>query len=391
MTPTRPPDPAATERPQAPERLLDTQELLLNMGPQHPSTHGVLHLVLRTDGEIVTDVDPRIGYLHRCAEKIGENVTYAQYVPYTDRLDYLSGTNCELGYCLAVERLARFDVPERARWIRVIFAELNRIASHLLAFGCFGLDTGAFTPFLYAFREREMVLDLLESYAGSRLTPHALRIGGVPADLDADLAGRIRKFLDAFKPKITDYHELLTYNNIFIARTAGIGVLPPDVAIDYGVTGPCLRASGVSFDLRREEPYAGYDRFSFEIPVGWNGTGVIGDAWNRYFVRIREMEESARIIGQAVDGLPEGPIGPAGPKRPLKPPAGEVYVRTECPRGALGFYLISAGADRPMRLKIRAPSFCNLGVLPAITRGVMLADLVAILGSLDIVLGEIDR
>jgi NADH-quinone oxidoreductase subunit D len=372
-------------------RILDTQELLLNMGPQHPSTHGVLHLILRTDGEIVTDVDPQIGYLHRCAEKIGENVTYAQYVPYTDRLDYLAGTNCNLGWCLAVEKLAGIEVPERATWIRILLAEINRIACHLVAFGTFGLDLGAFTPFLYAFREREALLDILESYAGSRLTTHNIRIGGVPQDVDAALAGRIRAFLDTFDAKIRDYHELLTYNNIFIARTKGIGVLPPDIAIHHGVTGPNLRASGVGLDLRRDEPYGGYEKFRFDVPVGHDGPGVVGDCWNRYFVRIREMEESAKIIRQVLDGLPEGPLGPSGPKRPLKPPAGEVYVRTECPRGWLGFYIISAGGDKPVRLKIRAPSFCNLSVLPDISRGTMIADVVAILGSLDIVLGEIDR
>jgi len=374
----------------APARL-ETQELILNMGPQHPSTHGVLHLVLRTDGEIVTGVDPTIGYLHRCAEKIAEQVTYAQFVPYADRLDYLSGTNCDLGWCLAVERLAGIEVPERARWLRVIFAELNRIASHLIAFGCFGLDTGAFTPFLYAFRERELILDILEAYAGSRLTTHNVRIGGMPKDLEPALAAKIRAFLDAFAPKIRDYHELLSYNNIFIARTAGIGVLAPALAIDHGVTGPCLRASGLPFDLRTIEPYSGYERFQFEVPVGRDGTGVVGDCWNRYFVRIREMEESARIVRQALDGLPAGPVGPSGPRRPLKPPAGEVYVRSESPRGLLGFYIVSSGGERPARVKIRAPSFSNLSVLPALTRGVMLADLVAILGSLDIVLGEIDR
>jgi NADH-quinone oxidoreductase subunit D len=318
-------------------------------------------------------------------------VTYAQYVPYADRLDYLAGTNCDLGWCLAVERLAGIEVPERAQWLRVIFAELNRIASHLVAFGTFGLDTGAFTPFLFAFREREAILDILETYAGSRLTTHNVRIGGMPADLAPELAARIRAFLDDFPKRIRDYHELLSYNNIFIARTAGIGVLAPDVAAAYGVTGPNLRASGVSFDLRKDEPYSGYGRFRFEVPVGQNGTGVTGDSWNRYFVRIREMEESAAIVRQALDGLPAGPIGPTGPKRPLKPPAGEVYVRTECPRGHLGFYLVSNGGDKPVRAKIRAPSFCNLSALPILCRGVMLADLVAILGSLDIVLGEIDR
>jgi NADH-quinone oxidoreductase subunit D len=383
-------DPVAAS-PADPDRALPSQELLINMGPQHPSTHGVLHLRVRTDGEIVTDVEPRIGYLHRCAEKIAEKVTYAQYVPYTDRLDYLAGTNCNLGYCLAVERLAGIEAPERARWIRVILAELNRIASHLIAFGTFGLDTGAFTPFLYAFRERELILDLIESYAGARLTTHDIRIGGVPRDLDADLAGRIRKFLDVLGPKIRDYHELLSYNAIFIARTAGVGILPPDVAIAYGVTGPCLRASGVGFDLRRDEPYGGYDRFRFEVPVGHEGPGRIGDSWNRYFVRIREMEESASIVRQALDGLPPGPFAPLNPKRPIKPPAGESYVRTESPRGLLGFYLVSAGGDRPVRCKIRAPSFSNLAVLPGLSKGMMLADLVAILGSLDIVLGEIDR
>jgi NADH-quinone oxidoreductase subunit D len=379
----------ATQTADAP-KILETQDLLLNMGPQHPSTHGVLHLIVKTDGEIVTSADPRIGYLHRCAEKIGENLTYAQFVPYTDRMDYIAGTNNNLGICMAVEKLAGIEVPERAQWIRVILSELNRIASHLLAFGTFGLDIGAFTPFLYAFREREMVLDILELYGGARLTTHNVRIGGMPRDLDAEVIKKIRQFLAWFEPKIRDYNELLTYNNIFLQRSVGVGVIPADLAVQYGITGPNLRASGLSFDLRKAEPYCGYEKFEFDVPVGRNGTGVLGDCWNRYYVRIEEMQECVKIIRQALDGLPAG-RHIAEMKRVLKPPKGEVYFRSENPRGELGFYLISDGGEKPMRVKVRSPAFCNLSILPALSEGVMVADLIAILGSLDIVLGEIDR
>lgn len=367
----------------------ETQELLLNMGPQHPSTHGVLRLVIRTDGELVTDVTPVIGYLHRCAEKIGESVRYEQFVPYTDRLDYLSSMGNNLAFCLAVERLLGIEVPPRAQYLRILMAELNRIASHLVALGTYGLDLGAFTPFLYAFREREMILDMFERASGARLTYNYVRIGGVRRDVDAKFGELLETFLSIFEDRVRDYNELLSFNKIFIDRTRGLGIIPPDRALAYGLTGPNLRASGVDYDVRKARPYSSYDKFSFKTVLGRDGVGVVGDCWNRYFVRVEEMRESCRLIRQVWEELPQGPI--AAELRRIKPPAGETYVSVENPRGELGFYVISDGGDVPLRVKIRAPSFSNLSILPEIARGVLLADLVAILGSLDIVLGEIDR
>ncbi|MBI4564887.1 MAG: NADH-quinone oxidoreductase subunit D [Planctomycetes bacterium] len=373
-----------------PSKELETQDMLLNMGPQHPSTHGVLRLVLRTDGELVSDVTPVVGYLHRCAEKIGENLRYEQYVPYTDRMDYLSSMSDNLALCLAVERLMKIEIPPRAQYIRVIMAELNRIASHLLAFGTFGLDVGAFTPFLYAWREREMILNMFEYVCGARLTYNYMKVGGVWKDVDKKFAEMVNNFLSIFDDKLKEYNDLLSYNQIFITRTKGLGVIPRDMALAWGLSGPIARASGIEWDLRRAEPYSSYDKFEFRIPVGRPGIGVVGDCWNRYFVRIEEMVESGRILRQALDGLPSGKFS-ADVKRGYKVPAGEAYTVIENPRGELGFYIISDGSDTPLRVKIRAPSFVNLSVLPEISRGVLIADLIAILGSIDIVLGEIDR
>jgi len=368
---------------------LETQDLLLNMGPQHPSTHGVLRLVVRTDGELVTEVTPVIGYLHRCAEKIGESVRYGQFVPYTDRLDYLSAMGNNLAFCLAVERLLGIEVPPRARHLRVLMAELNRIASHLVALGTYGLDLGSFTPFLYAFREREMIIDLFEHVCGARLTYNYIRIGGVCADVDAKFGEMLESFLSVFEDRVRDYNDVLSFNKIFIDRTRGVGVVPPERAVAFGLTGPNLRACGVDYDVRKAAPYSSYDQFEFRTVLGRDGVGVLGDCWNRYYVRVEEMLESCRIVRQAWESLPEGPVA-ENPGR-IRPPAGEAYVSVENPRGELGFYVISDGGDTPLRVKIRAPSFSNLSILPEIGRGVLLADLVAILGSLDIVLGEIDR
>lgn len=368
---------------------LDTQELLVNMGPQHPSTHGVLRLMIRTDGEIVTETTPVIGYLHRCAEKIGENLTYPQYVPYTDRMDYVSSMSDNVAFCLAVEKLMQVEIPPRAQAIRVWMAELNRIASHLLAFGTFGLDLGAFTPFLYAFREREIILNIFEYVCGARLTYNYVSIGGVRFDADAKAVEMTRKFLDVLETKFDDYNELLTYNQIFIDRSRGLGVISPALAAEYGLSGPNLRASGVNYDVRKAAPYSGYEKYAFDAVLGKDGTGVLGDCWNRYFVRIEEMRESMKIVRQAIDGLPAGKFSAQVKK--VKPPAGEAYTAIENPRGELGFYLVSDGSEKPLRCRVRAPSFCNLSVLPELGRGVLIADLVAILGSFDIVLGEIDR
>lgn len=373
-----------------PEKILETQDILFNMGPQHPSTHGVLRLLVQTDGELVNDVKPIIGYLHRAKEKIGESIPYPQYIPYTDRLDYLASMNNNFAYCLAVEKLMKLEIPPRAQYIRVIMAELNRIASHLVAFGCYALDVGAITPFLYGFREREAIMNLFEYVSGARLTYNYFRIGGVSKDVDKKFIDDTFKFLNILDKKIKDYNDLLSFNRIFITRTKGIGVISPELAIEYGLTGPNLRASGIAYDIRKTMPYSSYDKFQFDVIIGTNETGIIGDTWNRYFVRIKEMIESAKIVRQALENLPSGDFHTKTP-RIIKPPKGEIYVGTENPRGELGFYIISDGSEKPMRLKIRAPSFCNLSILPEISRGILIADLVAILGSLDIVLGEIDR
>jgi NADH-quinone oxidoreductase subunit D len=370
---------------------MQTEEMLLNMGPQHPSTHGVLRLLLRMDGEVVHDIVPYVGYLHRSKEKIGESVTYQQFIPYTDRLDYLASMNMNFGFVLAVEKMLGLEIPERAEYIRVIMAELNRIGSHLVSWGTFGLDMGAFTPFMYGFREREKIIDIFEKTCGARLTYNYMRIGGVSRDLPNGLEKEIRDFLDYFEPRIPEYHDLLSYNRIFVERTANVGVLPLDLAVAYGVTGPCLRASGLKWDCRVDDPYSIYDRFDFEIPVGSGEMGTTGDAWDRYMVRIREMQQSARIVRQALDSLPSGDILGKVPKSIKTPKDTELYFRTEAPKGELGFYIISNGKAIPERLKIRSPSFSNLSVLQEIGRGSMVADLVAIVASLDIVLGEIDR
>jgi NADH-quinone oxidoreductase subunit D len=289
-----------------------TEEMLVNMGPQHPSTHGVLRVVLRADGELILEAVPHIGYLHRCAEKIGENVAPYQYIPYTDRMDYLAGMNNNQAFALAVEKLAGLEVPERALYIRTIFAELNRIASHLVAVGTYGLDMGAFTPFLYCFREREMILDLFEAACGARLTYSYITVGGVTDDLPEGWVERCAEFLDYFEPKIDDYNNLLSYNHIFIKRTGKVGVISAEDCIGFGLSGPVLRGSGVKFDLRRAAPYEIYDRFDFEIPVGRDGGQddiprgvVVGDCWSRYYVRVKEMVESVKIIRQCLADLPE--------------------------------------------------------------------------------------
>jgi NADH-quinone oxidoreductase subunit D len=387
------PDPGSRDlrRPPAPtDSDVRTEEILINMGPQHPSTHGVLRVILRTDGELVLEATPDIGYLHRCAEKIGENVTYHQYVPYTDRLDYLAGMNNNLGFSLAVERLAGIEAPPRAQYIRVVVAELNRIASHLVSWGTYGLDMGAFTPFLYGFRERELILDLFEALSGARLTYNYVTIGGVRRDLPPGWAQKAREFLDYFEPKIGEYNELLSYNRIFINRTANVGVIPADRAIAYGLSGPVLRGSGVKWDLRKATPDLVYDKMDFDLCVGEGRMGQVGDSWDRYFVRVLEMVQSARIVRQALAQMPSGDVQAKVP-RVFKPPAGEVYYETENPRGQLGFYLVSDGQAVPYRLKIRGPSFCNLSILNEIARDCLLGDIPAIVGSIDVVMGEVDR
>jgi NADH-quinone oxidoreductase subunit D len=371
--------------------FLKTDEMIVNMGPQHPSTHGVLRVVVRTDGEIVRSATPHIGYLHRCKEKCAEAVTYPQFIPYTDRLDYLASMSNNFAFCWAVEKLGGYEVPIRAEYIRVIVAELQRIASHLVSFGTYGLDLGAFTPFLYAFREREKILDIFERLCGARLTYSYGRIGGVMRDLDAETIRMIEAFLDDFEHRWEEYNQLLTENEIFIQRTANIGVIPPALAVAYGLSGPCLRGSGIAYDLRRARPYSVYDQFEFEIPVGEGRMGTVGDCWDRYWVRMAEMKQSCRIIRQALEKLPEGPIQNPKVVRVVKPPAGEVYFGAENPRGELAFYIVSTGEKKPYRCRIRGPSFCNLSVLSEIVHDCLIADVVAIIGSIDIVLGECDR
>tara|TARA_B110000438_G_scaffold141834_1_gene136863 strand:+ start:270 stop:1409 length:1140 start_codon:yes stop_codon:yes gene_type:complete len=369
---------------------IDAGEMILNMGPQHPSTHGVLRLKIHTDGEIVSKIEPILGYLHRCFEKHCESLSYEMIVPFTDRCDYLASMHMDHAYSIAVEKLLDVELPERVEYIRVIVSELQRIASHLIAVGAFGLDVGAITPFTWTLRDRERILDLFESLCGARLLYNYIWPGGLSHDLPPMFLQRTIEFLDYFEPQIIELNQLLTTNKIFIERTADVGVLPPDIAINFGVTGPSLRGSGVDFDLRKNEPYSIYDKFDFNVPLGKGDMGSVGDCWDRYYVRVIEMEESIKILRQACAQIPKGDVHEARPKK-IRPAKGEVYGRYESARGDVGFYIISDGKNIPYRLKMRSPAFCNLSVLSEISEGWMLSDVITNLGSLDIVLGEIDR
>lgn len=372
---------------------LKTEEMVLNVGPQHPSTHGVLRLEVVLDGELVVDVVPHLGYLHRCFEKHSEAMTYPQVIPYVDRMDYLASMNSEHGYALAVERLMGIEVPEKVEFIRVLFSELNRIASHLVAVGTFGLDTGAFTPFLYCFRDREDILEMFEMTCGARLLYNYIWVGGLSHDLPKEALKRCRDFVKKSRATHKEVNNLLTFNKIFIERTGNVGVLKPDVAINAGASGPMLRGSGVKRDLRRDDAYSIYDRFEFEIPVGTGMMGQVGDCFDRHWVRMCEWEQSLNIIEQILEKFPESDttdVQKAIPKR-IKPAAGEIYSRTETPRGELGYYIVSKDGVNPWRVKVRSPAFVNLSTLPIISRGYYMADLIIILGSIDIVLGEVDR
>jgi len=364
--------------------------MTLNMGPQHPSTHGVLRLELKTDGEIVADAIPHIGYLHRCFEKHAENIEYPGIVPFTDRMDYCAAMNMELGYVLAVEKLMGIEVNGRVRGLRIIMAELDRIASHLIAAGTYGNDIGSFTPFMWCFRDRETILDFFEETCGARLLYNYNWIGGLMHDVKPGFETRLIEVLDYFEPEVDNLNKLLSDNYIFIRRTATVGILPPDLAISYGVTGPNLRGSGIKFDVRKDEPYLGYEDYDFDVPVGQGEYGPVGSCWDRYMVRIREVKESCKIIRQAIAKLPPGDVHASIPKR-IKPPAGEVYMRTECPRGELGYYIISDGTSKPYRVKVKSPCFTVMSAFREASRGAMIADIIAILGSFDIVLGEVDR
>jgi NADH-quinone oxidoreductase subunit D len=407
------------EDPRVIEFDVKTDEMLVNMGPQHPSTHGVLRLLLRTDGEIIHECTPHIGYLHRCAEKIGENLSPPQYIPYTDRMDYLAAMNMNLGFALTVEKLLGMEMPERATHLRVLIAELGRIASHLVAMGAYGLDLGTFTPFLYAFREREIILDFFEEVCGARLTCSYLTVGGATHDLPeeivfpeglAALTGRkvgeripfldaVELFLQWLEPRIKEYHTLLTRNAIFIKRTAGLGILSPEMAASYGCTGPVLRGSGIDYDLRRDgEPiytrmYEGYD---YEIPVApfddAPRDAALGDCWSRFYVRMMEVVQAIRLVRQAIPKYKAATDSIRVPfKMNSKLPKDEVYLETECPRGQMGFYIVSTGNAAPLRLRAKSSCFCNLSITDKVCEGVPLADVPAIIGSLDIVMGEIDR
>ena len=363
----------------------DAIDLMINMGPQHPSTHGVFRLVLWIDGERIVKSEPHIGYLHRGSEKICESEHYNQVITLFDRLDYVGNLNNELAFCLAAEKIMEIEVPERAEYIRVILCELNRIASHLLFYGVYGLDAGAMTPMLYAFRERERVQELFESVTGARLMHNYIRIGGLKEDVPSDFKDRVLRLTDQLKSGIDECDELLSQNEMFLARTKGVGKLSGRDAVDYGVTGPALRASGVSEDIRITDTYSIYDRFDFGIPIGTEG-----DCWDRFYVRVEEMRESLRIIDQAMKDLPEGDTS-ANVRRIIRPPKGEVFVRTESPRGDLAVFLVSDGTDTPYRVKVRAPSFANLQALNHMLKSAYLADAVLILGSIDVIMGEVDR
>lgn len=369
---------------------IKTQELLVNFGPQHPSTHGVLRVVVKSEGEIIREVHPKIGFLHRCFEKIAENLKYNQVIPYTDRLDYLSSMNNEIAYCLCVEKLLNIELPKRASYIRVIVAELNRIASHLISFGSYALDLGAYTPFLYAFREREYIISIFEKLSGNRLLYNYNKIGGVGKDFDDEIIKLINDFIPIMRNALKEYHTLVSENLIFIKRTANVGIISKEEAINFALTGPCLRGSGVNFDLRKNSPYLSYSDFDFDIPIGKGFKGTVGDSFDRYYVRLLEIEESLKIIEQAINNLPSGESLLKLPKI-IKPESGSCYIPCENPKGELGFYIVSDGSDKPYRVKARGASFCNLSILNHICKDIFVADLITIIGSLDIVLGDIDR
>lgn len=374
-------DIATTDKP-----LFDAKEMVLNMGPQHPSTHGVLRVLLKLDGETVIDLDCDIGYLHRGVEKIAEHDTYPMITPYFDRLDYVAAVCGDLVYVEGVERLMGIDVPRRARYLRVILAELQRIASHLLWLATHALDIGAATVFLYAFREREEILKLFERFIGARLTAHAFRIGGLQWDMYPEFDRELRAFLDLLPSRIDEYETILNENRIWLGRTVGIGVLPAADAVDLGLTGPVLRGSGVSYDVRKAAPYCAYDEFEFEVPVGEHG-----DTYDRYLCRMAELRQSIRICLQAIEGMPEGPVMAARVPKVIKPPAGEVFHTNESPKGEIGVYIVSDGTNKPYRLRIRPPCFVNLQSLKKLAVGHLIADVVALIGTIDIVLGEVDR
>jgi NADH-quinone oxidoreductase subunit D len=381
------------------DQLSDGQ-MLLNMGPQHPSTHGVLRLEVISDGEIVDDVIPHIGYLHRCFEKHAESMPFNQTIPFVDRMDYLGAMNSEHAYVMGVERMLGIegDLPKRVEYIRVLVAELNRIASHFVAIGTYGLDIGAFTPFLWVMRDREHILRLLEWVCGARMLYNYIWIGGLFYDLPVGFEERCMSFSTYLKPKLDDLEHLLIDNKIFVERTANVGELPLDLAINYGVTGPMLRGSGLRYDLRKVDGYSVYPELDFNVPIGEGKMGKVGDCWDRTWVRMQECRESLRIIDQCLEKLTGDykrtrVFDPrAAVTKKIRPKAQDFYCRAENPKGELGYFFRADGkSDIPFRVKARGPSFSNLSVLPALSKGIMISDLIAIVGSLDLVLGEVDR
>jgi NADH-quinone oxidoreductase subunit D len=367
-----------------------TEEMTISMGPQHPATHGVLRFILKTDGEVLYDVAADVGYLHRGMEKLAEKVGYAGFQPYTDRIDYVSAMTANQSYVMAVEKLASIEVPRRAEFLRVIASELNRISSHLIMVGCVAMDMGAFTPFIHALRERETINDLFEMLCGARLTYNYARIGGVSHDMPTGFAEKCVAFLDHFEPIVDELNRLISFNEIFVKRLANIAVISREDAIAMNLVGPNLRASGVAFDLRRDAPYSVYPELEFNVPVGQGERGTKGDAFDRYMLRVREIVESCRIVRQALAKIPDGDVMGKVP-RVIKPPAGEVYVRCESSRGDMGFYVVSDGTDKPYRVKIRTGSFSAMSAIERVGPGLMLADLVALISSLDVVAPEVDR
>ena len=397
---------------EAPSKVKDikTKTMILNMGPQHPATHGVLRLIMELDGETVVKCTPDVGYLHTGIEKTAENKTYYKALPLTDRMDYLAPMMCNLCYCLAVEKLLDLEVPPKAQWARVMLAELTRLASHLVWLGTHAMDIGAMTMFFYCFREREKILDIYETCGGQRMMSSYIRFGGLYEDLPLELDRMVKEILDTFPDKINDYENLLTTNRIWLNRTKGVGVISAEDAIACGLSGPNLRGSGVKWDVRKANPYSSYEKFDFEVPVGKNG-----DVYDRYLVRLEEMHQSLKIIRQALEGMPEGSFINQNSKYLLppreeiftsmealihhfkvvvdgfRPPAGEVFQSIETGKGELGFYLVSDGSEKPYRWRVRAPSFVSVSALPKLVEGRLFADVVANIGSIDIVLGEIDR
>lgn len=369
---------------------LATEEMTLNMGPQHPSTHGVLRFIVKADGEIMRTAIPDVGYLHRSIEKISEKVGYHGFMPYTDRVDYVSAMQCNQGWAIVCERAAGIEVPRRGEFCRVIACELGRIASHLLSVGTMAMDIGGMTPFTHALREREKVNDLLEDLCGARLTFNYMRIGGVAWDLPPGYTEKVTAFLDQFGSLIDEYNDLISHNKIYVQRLANVAVISKEEAINYNLVGPNLRGCGFQYDVRRDEPYSIYPELDFEVPVGTGEVGTLGDCFDRYMVRIKEFKESSKIIRQCLSMIPEGPVLAKVPRK-LKPPVGDAHIRIEGSRGDMGWYVVSDGSEFPYRTKIRTGSFSAMSIVDKVSRGLMIADLIALIASLDVVAPEVDR